>query len=202
MKTILASVHQATLILTGFTAAATLILGVSYYFAAPIIAENERLAKIALLSAIATDFDNDPVAESQSLPNSDGLTTIFPLRKENELNGIIFEVIAPDGYNGAIRLLVGVNRERQVIGVRVVSHSETPGFSDDLNVRRSDWIRQFDGKSLLNPPLERWQVRKDNGDFEQFTGATITPRAVVRSVANVLKYAESQYEKLFEETLP
>ena len=88
-------------------------------------------------------------------------------------------------------------RTGELLGVRVLSHRETPGLGDAIEERRSPWIRIFDGRSLADPPAERWKVRKDGGDFDQFTGATVTPRAIVGAVRNVLVYQEQHREELF-----
>lgn len=100
--------------------------------------------------------------------------------------GFIVPAVTQQGYNGEIKLLVGVNQLGKITGVRVVEHRETPGLGDKILVRVSDWITGFNGKSLQNPPSEGWQVRKDGGEFDQFTGATITPRAVVQAVHHAL----------------
>lgn len=100
--------------------------------------------------------------------------------------GFIVPAITQQGYNGEIKLWVGVNQLGKITGVRVVEHRETPGLGDKMLLRVSDWITGFNGKSLENPPSRGWQVRKDGGEFDQFTGATITPRAVVRAVHQAL----------------
>jgi len=98
---------------------------------------------------------------------------------------------APDGYSGAIKLIVGVNVDGSIAGVRVLAHNETPALGDKVDTRKSDWVLSFDGKSIGKPPLESWAVKKDGGEFDQFTGATITPRAVVKKVRDVLEYYQA-----------
>ncbi|MGB0361271.1 MAG: electron transport complex subunit RsxG [Endozoicomonas sp.] len=107
---------------------------------------------------------------------------------DGQVSAIILPVIAPDGYNGRIDLLVGIQRDGNLTGVRAVTHKETPGLGDKINTNVSDWILDFTGKSLSNPKTEGWGVKKDGGEFDQFTGATITPRAVVAAVYRALKY--------------
>lgn len=126
-------------------------------------------------------------------------STLYRARKDGQPVAVIMEVTAPDGYSGAIRLLVGVAIDGNLAGVRVVSHRETPGLGDDLELARSDWILDFDGRSLGDPPLDNWAVRRDGGVFDQFTGATITPRAVVKAVRNALLYFRNQREQIFAE---
>jgi electron transport complex protein RnfG len=109
----------------------------------------------------------------------------------------IFNSVAPDGYNGKIHLLVGVYIDGRLAGVRVVKHAETPGLGDAVEIRKSPWIDDFAGKSLTNPIQERWRVKRDGGDFDQFTGATITPRAVVAAVRNTLLYYQQNADMIF-----
>ena len=108
--------------------------------------------------------------------------------------------VAPNGYSGEIRLLVGIYADGRVAGVRVLGHKETPGLGDAIEIERSDWITSFAGRSLGNPPLEDWKVKRDGGVFDQFTGATITPRAVVQAVRKTLLYFERHRDELFQKT--
>jgi electron transport complex protein RnfG len=110
------------------------------------------------------------------------------------------EATAPEGYGGAIELLVGVNANGEITGVRVVPpHNETPGLGDKIETKKSDWIYSFDGKSLTNPKPEGWAVKKDGGDFDSFTGATITPRAVVDAVYNALAWYQANRSTLYQQ---
>lgn len=106
------------------------------------------------------------------------------------------ETTAPDGYSGNIELVVGVNMDMQVLGVRVIDHQETPGLGDKIETSVSDWIYSFSGMSFDPDKLSRWQVKKDGGVFDQFTGATITPRAVVSAVKNTLLFVEREQATL------
>jgi len=108
------------------------------------------------------------------------------------------EVVAPDGYGGPIRLLVGIRKSGELAGVRVVRHSETPGLGDFIEADKGDWIEQFEGLSLGDPPREQWAVKKDGGRFDQMTGATITPRAVVKAIRNALLYFREHRQALFQ----
>ncbi len=108
-----------------------------------------------------------------------------------------FTSVAPDGYSGEIRLLVGVLADGSISGVRVLAHRETPGLGDPIEIERSDWITGFNGRSLGNPVLAQWDVARYGGDFDAFTGATITPRAVVRAVKNTLIYFAQNRERIF-----
>lgn len=124
---------------------------------------------------------------------------VYRARQQDTPTGAVMETVAPDGYGGAISLLVGVDRGGRITGVRVVPpHNETPGLGDKIETRKSDWILSFDGRSLDNTPAENWAVRKDGGEFDQFTGATITPRAVVDAVHRALRYYRENRDELFE----
>ena len=122
---------------------------------------------------------------------------MYRARREGRPVAAVLTAVAPDGYNGAIRLLVGVRRDATVAGVRVVSHRETPGLGDFIEAEKSDWVAQFEDRSLGDPPAERWRVRRDGGAFEALTGATITPRAVVGAVRKALIYFRDRREALF-----
>jgi len=108
----------------------------------------------------------------------------------------IIPAITQDGYSGAISMIIGINFDGTVAGVRVVEHRETPGLGDKIDLKKSDWILGFNGKSLLNPQQSDWKVKKEGGDFDQFTGATITPRAVVNQILKSLQYFENDRERL------
>ncbi|MFM2481057.1 electron transport complex subunit RsxG [Celerinatantimonas sp. YJH-8] len=118
--------------------------------------------------------------------------------ENNQPIAIIYQAIAPDGYNGAISLLVGVWKTGKVSGVRVISENETPGLGDNIETRKSHWVYEFNGKALHSDQDERWAVKKDGGMFDQFTGATITPRAVVNSVKRVLELNKHQYDAIVQ----
>ncbi len=124
---------------------------------------------------------------------------IYRARKTGAPSGAVLETVAPDGYGGAIALLVGVTVDGEITGVRVVPpHNETPGLGDKIETRKSDWIRSFDGRSLANTATDGWAVQKDGGDFDAFTGATITPRAVVGAVYRTLTYYRTHRATLFD----
>jgi len=140
-----------------------------------------------------SQHDNDLLNDTVQLPASDRLATKGPVtvwvaRRNGEPTGFIMPVVAPDGYSGDIRLLVGIDLRGTVLGVRVVSHRETPGLGDRIETKKSDWIYNFEGRSLDNPEPRNWNVKKNGGVFDQFTGATITPRAVVKAVQKSLIY--------------
>ncbi len=168
------------------------------------IEANQRAATLSTLHELvpAERYDNDPVEDTILVTAPDALGSpeplpVYRLRHGEEPVAAVLTVEAPDGYGGPIRLLVGVKPDGTVAGVRVVAHAETPGLGDDIEARRSDWIHAFEGRSLDDPPPERWTVARDGGAFDQFTGATITPRAVVHAVRRALTYFEENREALF-----
>ena len=110
----------------------------------------------------------------------------------------IIPTVTGDGYSGDISMIIGINFDGTIAGVRVVDHHETPGLGDKVDLKESDWILSFNGKSLTNPTADRWKVRKEGGDFDQFTGATITPRAVISQLVNALEYFNRDSERLLQ----
>jgi Na+-translocating ferredoxin:NAD+ oxidoreductase subunit G len=166
------------------------------------IAANEEAVMLSSLHAILQHEAYDNNILEDAIPLSDELlggTDLMAYRAYlgDEPVAVVFTVIAPGGYSGPIRLLVGVEEYGEVAGVRVVSHRETPGLGDDIEVQRSDWILDFDGRSLTSPAYNQWAVRRDGGAFDQFTGATITARAVVTAVRDTLVYFEAHRDTVF-----
>lgn len=168
------------------------------------IASNEREALLKSLTALvpAESIDNDiitdliTVGDLELLGSTD--ITVYRGRRQGQPVAAVLTSVDPRGYAGPIRLLVAVNYDGSLGGVRVVSHKETPGLGDRIEESRSDWILGFAGKSLGNPPLEQWKVKRDGGVFDQFTGATITPRGIVRTVKNTLLYFKDHRDALFK----
>jgi len=170
------------------------------------IIENERQTLLAAINALvdSNDYDNDILTDTLLIPRvrllgTSDFTDVYRARKGGSPVAAVFTSIAPNGYNGKIKLLVGVYYDGTLAGVRVINHKETPGLGDKINVKKSDWILQFKGLSLTNPSESLWKVKKDGGDFDQFTGATITPRAVVTAVKKSLQYFEKNRDELFKE---
>mgnify|MGYP000184238396 CR=1 FL=1 len=170
------------------------------------ILDNEKQALLKAINTLvaSNDYDNDIITDVISLPRAEQLgthdvSTVYRARKANQPVAAIFTSIAPNGYNGKIKLLVGVYYDGSLAGVRVISHKETPGLGDKIDEKKADWIRQFEGLSLSRPAQSDWKVKKDGGQFDQFTGATITPRAVVKAVKNALHFFEENRDDLFKE---
>ena len=170
----------------------------------PAIEAGQRARHTARLAAVlgGARFDNDLLADvvevrDEELLGSSAALPVHRARLGGQPVAVLLTVVAPGGYGGPIRLLVGIDRDARLLGARVLSHAETPGLGDAIEERRSGWIRAFAGRSLSDPPAGRWKVRKDGGDFDQFTGATVTPRAVVGAIANALVYFERHRDELF-----
>ena len=132
--------------------------------------------------------DNDPVEDKLVLKDAGNRDiTVYRSRLQGKVTGVAFESLGT-GYGGEIRLMLGVDDQGRLLGVRVLAHHETPGLGDKIESKKSDWILRFTGLSLENPPAERWKVKKDGGQFDQFAGATITPRGVVRAIKSGLDF--------------
>lgn len=193
-------------LLSAFAVVGTALVALTEQMTRERIEYNEQLALRSTLDEIVPSerYDNDITRDTLELPPTGELGSTEPVlayraRKSDEPVAAIFPVIAPDGYNGAIHLLLGVYVDGSVAGVRVVRHSETPGLGDPIEIRRSDWIRDFEGRRIGDPPEEDWTVKRDGGEFDQFTGATITPRAVVRAVKRGLIYFQRHRDMIFPE---
>jgi Na+-translocating ferredoxin:NAD+ oxidoreductase subunit G len=170
-----------------------------------IAAAERKAAEKALLEIIPKSrFDNDLLLDTLQIPESAhtllGTTnddTIYVARKNKQVIAVIIPAIAPDGYSGEIKLIAGINIDGSIAGVRVLRHKETPGIGDKVDIKKSQWITGFNDKSLNNPTANRWKVKKNGGDFDQFTGATITPRAIVNRVYKVLTFVDNNQTLLF-----
>jgi electron transport complex protein RnfG len=197
-------IKSPALILSLFSLLGIGLVTTVYQHTKATIAANERAALLRALEELvpAANFDNDPLNETVTARDpalGDGKPiTAFIARKHGEPTAIILPVTAPDGYNGAIQLLIAIRADESLAGVRVINHRETPGLGDLIEVKKSAWIEGFEGRSLLDPPEARWKVKREGGDFDQFTGATITPRAIVKSVKNTLEFFRSHRGKLFQ----
>lgn len=172
-------------------------------FTAERIEAAERAAQLRALHEILPrgSYDNQLLDSSIEVQHPLlGITRPAPAyiaRNNGEPSAVILPAVAPDGYSGAIDLLIGVLADGRIASVRVVRHRETPGLGDKIELAKDRWILSFDGKSLNAPQTSGWAVKKDRGDFDQFAGATITPRAVVAAVHRALQYFEAHREELF-----
>ncbi len=173
------------------------------------IATNERIALLNSLSEVVDKkhYDNDLIADQITLSGdvfkSSAPVTVYRARNKNSPVAAIFVITTPRGYKGSIKLVVGVRKDLTLGGVRVVSHNETPGLGDKMEIAKGNWVLSFNDTSLKAPELSHWGVKKDGGYFDQFTGATITPRAIVQAVRDVLLWCgeEDYFETLFYKNL-
>ncbi len=195
MQTVARIALRTTLALLAFAVAGAFLLSGTQILTAPIINASEEKARNAMIAEVLPpgSFDNDLQQSRITLPPSDALgskspSNAYQARKGGKTVGVVFESIAPDGYSGNIYLLVGVMADGSLAGVRVTDDKETPGLGDYIELAKSNWIKQFDGKSLSDPTPDNWKVKKDGGVFAYYAGATISPRAVVKAVKLTLQY--------------
>lgn len=202
MRGTLAQMLRAGGVLGGFGLVAAAVLGGTWTLTADRIraAEQQRLLRqleeVLPVGAYDNDVANDTL-QVTSAALGPGARTVYRARSNGQPVAAVISAVAPDGYSGPIALLVGVAHDGRITGVRVSAHKETPGLGDKIDLTRSDWVLDFDGRSLLDPGPREWGVRKDGGIFDQFSGATITPRAVVKAVHRSLQYFAEHRETLF-----
>lgn len=182
-------------ILFAFSVVATTLLVFTFNRTQPNIERSQQAAKLALLNQVLPHslYDNDLLSSLRSVPPDSQLGTRKPsamwvARRGDAVSAVVLEAIAPDGYSGNIHLLIGIDINGGLTGVRVTSHRETPGLGDYIDRQKSPWIEQFVGKSLSLPASKLWGVARDGGAFDARAGATITPRAVVKAVRSALEY--------------
>lgn len=191
-------------ILTGFAIVGTMVLAATYLATRDTIAETEKQAKLTLISQILPRelYNNDILKEAARLPAAPELgdaepTTVYRAFLNGTPSAAVMEIVAPDGYAGKIKMVIAVRASGQVLGVRVVDHHETPGLGDYIDIAKNPWINIFTGKSLVDPDAKGWKVRKDGGTFEHNTGATVTPRAVIKAVHKSLDYFSHNQDIIF-----
>ncbi|HEC17814.1 MAG TPA: electron transport complex subunit RsxG [Gammaproteobacteria bacterium] len=196
---------RSAILLGLFALVGTGIVALVYLETKQPIAEAERAFMLRSLHEVIKPalHDNDIFSDVITVTDPELLGTpdpvpVFRARRNGRPVALAITPIAPEGYVGPIKLLVGINVDGSILGVRVLSHRETPGLGDSIEVKRSPWILSFNGRSLNNPKAEAWSVRRDGGEFDQFTGATITPRAVVKAVHNALVFYEKNKDWLFK----
>lgn len=141
--------------------------------------------------------DNNPVKDVITLTRDGREVQVYRATKGGKVTGVAYEIVG-SGYAGPIKLMLGVDAEGRVLGVRALAHKETPGLGDKIQTNKGDWILRFDGLSLGNPAPEKWKVKKDGGQFDQFSGATITPRGVVAAIKGGLEFFAANKATLLE----
>lgn len=204
MKQLLKSSAIGGAVLGGFAVLAALLLGVVNNASEPAIEANKQLLLEQRLTEVLPKelYDNDLLADKTcfdvGLPRP---IAIFRARLDGQPNAAVFSTYTPRGYSGDIELVVGMqllpDSSVQVTGVRATDHKETPGLGDKIEADRNDWILEFTGLSFDKLPREQWAVQKDGGAFDQFTGATITPRAVVAAVRQSVLQFSGRHQDIF-----
>lgn len=193
------------LILAIFAAVCVGLIAITYYITRDTIAGEMEAALARTLNQLVeqNEYNNDVyhdctlIADARDLGSNKPLKA-YRMRQNGEPVAVVMESVAPNGYSGKISMVVGIYENGTIAGVRVTEHQETPGLGDKIDAKKSDWILKFEGKSLSNPDIEEWTVSKDGGQFDAFTGATITPRAVIQQVAKTLVFFDNNKQQLFE----
>ena len=190
-------------ILAGFALLASVLLGVTNCSTEGTIQQrlDEDLKKSLEEVVPVTLYDNDMLQDTVMIPSTEfnigaNETTVYLAKKSGKVSAMCFKLIAPDGYSGAINMIMGLDRDGNILGVRVLSHKETPGLGDKIEVAKSDWILSFAGRSLDNLTPVQWAVKKDGGVFDQFAGATITPRKTVQAIHRGLQLFKAHQAQL------
>lgn len=203
MTPALRETFSTSLTLLVFSVVCASLLAGAFVATRPNIERSEQEEKMRLVAQALppASFDNDPIQDARPLPVDPLLGLRHPglayvAAKGKTPVAVVLEAIAPDGYAGEIKLLIGIRVDGRIAGVRVTAHKETPGLGDYIEVAKGNWIRQFEGKGVDTPPASDWKVRKDGGQFDYLAGATITPRAVVKAVHKALRYFEEHRETL------
>ena len=204
METVLRHSTKSGMLLMLFAAVGTAMLAATHLATRDIIAASEKQAKLALIGQILPKalYDNDILQEARELPPTPELgnkdaTPLYLATLGGKPAVAVFEAVAPDGYAGRIKLLLAVKANGELSGVRVLDHHETPGLGDYIMIAKDPWITRFDRLSLAKYTAQEWKVKKDGGKFEHRSGATVTPRAIVKAVHKSLKYVDGNPDKFF-----
>jgi electron transport complex protein RnfG len=185
-------------LLGGFVTLATALLMIGNIATREVIAQRQQEDLLASLGQVipAALHDQDLLGSTLMINESDGTArTVYRAVRERQIGAVAFKAVG-GGYAGPIEVLMGIDANGKLLGVRIIAHTETPGLGDKIEAGKDDWIHGFTGRGIGHPPLERWAVRKDGGDFDQFTGATVTPRAVVAVVKDGLLWFASHRAQL------
>lgn len=197
-------ISYQTLLLAGFALLAGALLVVADINTRDVIElRRQEDLKASLAQVIPENlYDNDLVQSTVIVPADSamgfGETLIYQARQKGKVTAAAFRLTAPDGYSGNIDLIVGIDSNGEILGVRVLTHAETPGLGDKIEIDKSDWILSFNGRSIKNLTVEQWAVKKDGGAFDQFSGATITPRAVVNTIYRGLLFFDKHRSEIVD----
>ncbi len=204
MKRLAKSTIRTALNLLFFAVIGTAILAATFNLTHELIAQSEENEKLRLISQVvpAALYDNELIKDTLLIPANPQLgteqdTIAYRGRLLGKPSVVVLEAIAPDGYSGKIGIIIAINHAGNISGVRVISHKETPGLGDYIDIAKNKWISLFVAGSHERYKEEDWKVKKDGGQFDYMAGATITPRAVVKAVHKSLHYFEDNRDKLF-----
>jgi len=190
--------------LAAIAAICTTLVVVTWHTTADRIAANEQAFLEQSLSPAVAGIDYDSgllesrlvIPQPHSLPGA-GDAVVYRVYKDDEPAAALFVVSARDGYSGPIRFLVGISVDGTIAGIHILEHRETPGLGDGIDSSISDWPLQFRGRSLGNPLPSGWAIKSDGGEFDQLTGASVTPRAVIKAIKQTLVYFDANREAVF-----
>lgn len=189
----------------GMTVLAVSVMIGIYLLTIDTITNNNKIKTKHLLEQVLPIPNNNQIiynklviTSNKQLPSTIPVI-IYIIKTNQKLVGVIFHFATPSGYSGPIELLIGINADNTVSGVRVINHKETPGLGDKMETKNSDWIYSFNGRSINNQNSNQWAIKKDGGDFDAWTGASITPRAIVKAVAQALTYFKNHRDKILND---
>jgi electron transport complex protein RnfG len=200
---------RTAVILFIFVIVFTAFLSGAYIWTKPALEASAAEEKMKLISEVLprSAYDNDLLKDTLEIAPStvlglDETSTVYRARKGGQASALVLEAVAPDGYSGKIRLLVAINLDGTLAGVRVTQHKETPGLGDYIEPKKDKnkarpWITQFNGLSLATVSDREWKVKKDGGRFDSVVGATVTPRAVIKAVRKATQYVAENREQLY-----
>lgn len=195
------------LLLAAFAAVCTLLVSVTYILTAPVIKQQAQQDLLNKLNQVLVPerFDNNPLDNCLSLTHKtifgdDAEHVIYRATYQSTPYALVFQTQTLKGYSGLIQVMVAIDSNGAVQGVRVLKHQETPGLGDKIDLAKSDWVLSFNNMVVKGNDDKRWFVKKDGGAFDQFTGATITPRAVVNQLRQSISYVTDNFDNLFAQT--
>ena len=200
---------RTAVILFLFVVTFTGLLSGAYLWTLPTIEAAASEEKMKLINEVlpADNYDNDLLKDAFQIAatpalGQDGASTAYVARKGGRTSAVVLEAIAPDGYAGKIRLLIALDADGALLGVRVTQHKETPGLGDYIEPKKDKnkerpWITQFNGLKPATTEEREWKVKKDGGRFDSVAGATVTPRAVIKAVRKAAVYVAENRETLF-----
>ena len=205
-KALLRNMLLSATLLAAFGGLGTALVITTYEGTKDRIEASEKANLLQNLNNIipSDSYNNNLLENTLLVPTASQLgkntpTVIYRAWQDKTPIAVAFSIISNEGYSGEIKLLIAIKANGHVSGVRVISHKETPGLGDKIELTKDDWILSFNDKFLIESVTAPWKVKKDGGEFDQFTGATITPRAVVNAVFKALDYYNHNYDRLFLE---